>query len=239
MAEEPKWLTAARGELGVREVRGRGANPRVVEYFKASGHGGIISDETAWCSAFINWAMAKAGIKGTMALNARSWLKWGKECKGTPGAVVVFSRGNSNWQGHVGFWLGESGNMVRVIGGNQSDGVTVNMYPKSRIIGIRWPATLGTSRTVRAAMVGGGMTGATMLMETVGEAGTLAETAAGYLEWAKYVMMAITLLSFGLTVYFKYTDIKKTQVGHEDQVDEPEIDEVGGGPAFEDRKTGN
>lgn len=238
MADDPKWLTAARGELGVREVRGRTANPKIVAYFKASGHGGIVDDETAWCAAFVNWALWKAGIRGTMALNARSFLKWGKECKGTPGAVVVFSRGSSNWQGHVGFWLGESGHMVRVLGGNQSDGVTVSMYPKARIVGIRWPATLGASKTIKAAMTGTGTTGLLMIMETAEQTRTLAESMVTYLEWAKYALMVITIVLFLMTAYFKYSEIKTTQVAPVDPVADPEGPEPQDDDGFGDRKTG-
>lgn len=210
---DPLWLKAAKKELGVREIPGREANTRVVEYFKASGHGRIVDDETAWCSAFVNWAMAQAGIRGTMALNARSWLHWGKELKvPKKGAVCVFSRGSSGWQGHVGFWVGESGDKIRILGGNQSDGVTIGSYSKSRLIGMRWPLTSGRSRTMISALVGTGATGASGILEVAEEARGFAESAAVYLDWMKYAMLGIVFVSFALTIYFKWTDIHKTRM---------------------------
>lgn len=95
-----KWVDIARNELGVSEVAGKVARPRILEYFAAAGHAEVKSDETAWCSAFVNFCMEQAGIKGTMSLAARSWLRWGKEVKAQPGAVGVWPRGKSAWQGH-------------------------------------------------------------------------------------------------------------------------------------------
>jgi hypothetical protein len=50
---------------------------------------------------------------------------------------VVFTRGSSAAQGHVAFFLKVAGSQIEVLGGNQSDGVTVTRYPKSRLLGIR------------------------------------------------------------------------------------------------------
>lgn len=208
-AGEPLWLSAARGEIGVKEIPGVRAQSRILEYFRASGHGKIISDETAWCAAFVNWALLRAGIRGTMALNARSFLGWGKASEARLGAVCVFSRGNSPWLGHVGFYVGETDSHLRILGGNQSDGVTIANYPKSRLIGVRWPRTVGGSRTIRAAaagvagVAGGGV--ADLLQEFQG----VAETAAGYLEWMKYLALVVILVSFGLTVWWKVKDIQR------------------------------
>ena len=42
-------------EYGVTEVSGRAHNPRIVQYSRDIGYGGIIDDETHWCSIFVNW----------------------------------------------------------------------------------------------------------------------------------------------------------------------------------------
>ena len=75
------WLEIAEREQGVAEVPGAGDNPRVVDYLMSTTLGSLENqnDETPWCSAFVNWCMEQAGIKGTNSAWARSWLDWGKE----------------------------------------------------------------------------------------------------------------------------------------------------------------
>jgi lysozyme family protein len=51
----------------------------------------------------------------------------------------VLSRGSDPDAGHVGFLLGEAGNQIYLLGGNQSDAVTVAAFPKARLLGVRWP----------------------------------------------------------------------------------------------------
>lgn len=81
---EPKWMSMARNEIGVKEYSGSADNPDVVKYLKSVDTLSISAqrnDETAWCSAFVNWCMEEVGIKGTEKANARSWLKWGGKFK--------------------------------------------------------------------------------------------------------------------------------------------------------------
>ncbi|MCB1510794.1 MAG: TIGR02594 family protein, partial [Hyphomicrobiaceae bacterium] len=47
--------------------------------------------------------------------------------------------------GHVAFLLGETGTDVILLGGNQSNRVTIAAYPKSRLLGLRWPAERDTA----------------------------------------------------------------------------------------------
>lgn len=69
---------------------------------------------------------------------ARSYLNYGEKItKPKYGAVVVFSRGTSS--GHVAFYLDETKDSVLVLGGNQGNAVTKAWYPKSRLLGYRWP----------------------------------------------------------------------------------------------------
>ncbi|MFY9223123.1 MAG: TIGR02594 family protein [Blastocatellia bacterium] len=133
----PSWLNIARGEIGTKEIAGSRDNQRIIEYHSTTGKFG--DDEVPWCASFVNWTLKEAGIKGTGSAMARSFLNWGKPTEPKPGAVVVFSRGNNPSQGHVGFYLGTEGNMVKVLGGNQSDQVKVSYYPKSSVLGYRWP----------------------------------------------------------------------------------------------------
>src|SRR2546428_8462821 len=116
------WMKYALQEYGVREVTGTGCNASIAAYFTTVGLGP--DDETSWCSAFANWCMKQAGIKGTGRATARSWLHWGNLSLGIPcyGAVTVLWRGKPNsWQGHVAFYVGTQGKKLLLLGGNQGN----------------------------------------------------------------------------------------------------------------------
>jgi lysozyme family protein len=57
----------------------------------------------------------------------------------TTGTVVVFRRGSNPALGHVGFAVGETATHVMVLGGNQSDAVTVAPMAKVDLLAQRWP----------------------------------------------------------------------------------------------------
>ncbi|NEQ73937.1 MAG: TIGR02594 family protein [Okeania sp. SIO2C9] len=127
------WFTIALAEEGVRE-KDPGENTRIVEYLKSTTleEPYASSDETAWCSCFVNWCVEKAGYAGTDSAWAKSWLHWGKPIEQPQrGCIVVFDRQSPQSSGgHVGFYAGENGNEVIVFGGNQSDSVNYSLYPK-------------------------------------------------------------------------------------------------------------
>lgn len=54
--------------------------------------------------------------------------------------------------GHVGFLVGETDGDVLLLGGNQSDAVTVAAFPKSRLLGLRWPQEALAERTPEPAV---------------------------------------------------------------------------------------
>lgn len=141
----PVWLDIARGELGVAEVVGPEHNPRILEYQQTVQYGAR-DDETPWCSAFVNWCMRRAGLEGTNNAAARSWLNWGVPLAGPRlGCVVVFWRVSpSDWRGHVGFFVAEQGqHALDILGGNQNNSVSIAPYPRSQVLGFRWPAADG------------------------------------------------------------------------------------------------
>lgn len=140
ITEPPKWVAIAEGELGQAEIPGYDANKRILEYFKSTWlHSS--SDETPWCAAFVGWCLLSAGEKPTKSAAARSYASWGKSLK-TPefGCIVVLRRGGGTWQGHVGFYVGESTpETIRILGGNQGDKVSIQNFKKSDVIAYRWP----------------------------------------------------------------------------------------------------
>lgn len=141
-SNEPEWMQVARGEMGTIEFLGSADNPEVVKYLKSVDNISISAqrnDETAWCSAFVNWCLEQAGINGTKNAAARSWLKWGRKLtKPEPGCIVVLWRGSPDGlMGHVGFFVKETSNYVYLLGGNQGDQVNISKYSRVRILGYR------------------------------------------------------------------------------------------------------
>lgn len=140
-AEEFSWMPIAAAEVGVKEFPGNGDNPRIVEYLKSTNLSAPYNadDETPWCSGFANWCVERSGFEGTDSAWARSWLNWGKKIT-TPrrGCIVVLKRDVSS--GHVAFYIGETATQIKVLGGNQSNAVSIGNYPKSRLLGYRIPA---------------------------------------------------------------------------------------------------
>lgn len=136
-------MTIARGYLGTKELNGPADNPKIMEMYRTVGHDWVEHDEVAWCAAFVGHCLEKSGLASTRKLTARSYLTWGEKVanpeQAQEGDIVVFTRGASAAQGHVAFFLKVSGSQIEVLGGNQSDGVTVARYARSRLLGIRRP----------------------------------------------------------------------------------------------------
>lgn len=140
--DAPAWFKIARREEqdGVSEYE-TGSNPRIVEYLASCddlSRADKGNDGTAWCSAFVNWCFATAGVAGTRSASALSWRKWGaSDPAPSTGTVVVFRRlqGPEGGElklvgGHVAFLVEDRGDRLYVLGGNQSDRVCCQSYPK-------------------------------------------------------------------------------------------------------------
>jgi uncharacterized protein (TIGR02594 family) len=134
--KKPLWLVWAESQKGVCEP-----DPIIREYHKAAGYNADYDE--SWCSSFVCWCFEKSGIKSTRNPGARSWLDWGVTLlRPTYGCVVVFWRDSrESWRGHVGLYVGETATEIIVLGGNQDNAVKEKKYPKSRVLGYRWPAT--------------------------------------------------------------------------------------------------
>jgi len=113
---------------------------------------GVDPVRTEWCAAFINAVLRESGIEGSESvsdypLTARSFLHWGEEVEEPNiGDIIVFPRGNVAWQGHVGFYFGSVNvngvEYYKILGGNQDNKVSVDLFPASRAIGIRRQSTV-------------------------------------------------------------------------------------------------
>jgi uncharacterized protein (TIGR02594 family) len=158
---DPAWLKLARAELGVKEVVGPQHNPTVIGYFRDAGFPEIDTDETAWCAGFANAMLERSGAPGSKSLAARSFLTWGKPItKPYPGCIAVFSRGDPrSWEGHVGFFVSEDGDKINVLGGNQSNQVSIAAQARGRLLGYRAPGSASNSRTMKASTAQMGLLG--------------------------------------------------------------------------------
>lgn len=95
---------------------------------------GIDPARIEWCAAFVNSVLEEVGIASTGSLMARSYERWGRSTdEPSPGDIMVFSRGSSSWQGHVGFYVATISYRGKdywvVLGGNQDNSVTYRLYP--------------------------------------------------------------------------------------------------------------
>lgn len=137
----PKMLEEARKLCGTFEVPGPADNPVILGWAKEAGlTKAFTADSIPWCGLFMAVVAKRAG-KAVVEdpLWARNWAKFGKSADGAQlGDVLVFRRAQSS--GHVGLYVGEDYGAFHVLGGNQSDGVTITRIARERCISIRRPA---------------------------------------------------------------------------------------------------
>jgi uncharacterized protein (TIGR02594 family) len=138
--EEFPWLPIAYGEFGGREIPGPKNNPRIQEYLMSTDLAqkySSLPDETDWCASFVNWCIKKAGVPVTNSALVSPWRNWGKAAGHPPkrGALTTFLW-DDGW-GHVSFYLGDIGNYVVCLGGNQGDAVWISVYHKKYVTNYR------------------------------------------------------------------------------------------------------
>lgn len=136
------WIAEAKSALGRHEARDRSW---LMDWLKRDGRSLGDPAKNPWCGDFVETCIRVAlpdepllGALGSNPYWARNWLQFGQEVQPIPGAVLIFERGSG---GHVGFALGQDDTHFHVLGGNQSDAVTIARIAKSRLLGARWPAT--------------------------------------------------------------------------------------------------
>ena len=136
------WITEAKTALGRNEARDRSW---LMDWLKRDGHSLGDPGKNPWCGDFVETSIRMGltdepllGALGTNPDRARNWLMFGQAVQPITGAVLIFERGTG---GHVGFAVGQDDTHFYVLGGNQSDAVTVGRIAKSRLLGARWPAT--------------------------------------------------------------------------------------------------
>lgn len=137
---QEQFIKLASDFIGTQEIKGREHSHVIMDMFNTLGHTWVTTDETSWCTAFINWLGKSIGVDYSKKLNARSYLDVGEATESPiPGDIVVFWRESlESWKGHVGIFMGynKDGN-VFCLGGNQNNEVNITLYSKDRVLGFR------------------------------------------------------------------------------------------------------
>lgn len=135
----PNMLLEALKLLGTTEVVGERDSPIIIAWAKECGLAASYSaDSVPWCGLFMAVCAKRAGwdipAKPLWALN---WGNWGVDA-GQPelGDVLTFVRPGG---GHVALYVGEDANHYHVLGGNQSDRVSIMRIEKLRLRAARRP----------------------------------------------------------------------------------------------------
>lgn len=141
------WIVEAYKDLGIHEIKGPKVEPHILEALDwADGVKdgkylqGIHDDETPWCSSWACGKLEMGGVKSWRGAWAQAAAQWGQKLAGPAvGCIVVFKWSPS--AGHVGFVVGKSADgRLMVLGGNQSDAVTISAFGTGQVLAYRWPA---------------------------------------------------------------------------------------------------
>jgi uncharacterized protein (TIGR02594 family) len=149
----PRMLLEALKLHGTLETPGWRDNPTILSWAKETGVSGYSADSVPWCGLFMAVVAHRAGkdvpSKPLWALN---WARWGQD-SGQPelGDVLVFVRPGG---GHVGLYVGEDGIAYHVLGGNQSDAVSIARINKERLRACRAPSGAAWMPNVRPVLLG-------------------------------------------------------------------------------------
>lgn len=136
----PPWLSEARRKRGLLEIRDR---LTLMAWLRSDGKTLGDPSKLPWCGDFVETCLALTLPNECLPTNpyyATNWQQFGVPLMaGALGAVLVFKRPGG---GHVGFYEGQDATHFHVLGGNQSDAITLARVARDRCIAIRWPKTV-------------------------------------------------------------------------------------------------
>lgn len=156
----PRTIQTALELIGTREVVGKGSNRTIMDWRDTLNQAGVkisgySDDDIPWCGLFVAWVTYKRRDNAAEVVKdplwARNWASYGNKAdRASLGDVLVFVR---NGGGHVGFYIAEDATCYHVLGGNQSNAVTITRIEKSRCIAVRRPPYQNQPATVRQFIV--------------------------------------------------------------------------------------
>ncbi|WDS38333.1 baseplate hub subunit and tail lysozyme [Caulobacter phage W2] len=140
------WMELAVKNIGVAEVVGPKHSATIMGWLAQLGTKRlgtkVTDDETPWCGTFAAMCLATTLPNEPLppiVVRAASFDAFGVPVQPTRGAILRFQRPGG---GHVGFHDGEDATHFHVLGGNQSNRVSVMRLEKSRMVACRWPSTV-------------------------------------------------------------------------------------------------
>lgn len=140
---EPRWLTLARADIGVREIKGPKHNPKVLDYFKEVGRPDIKTDEVAWCAAGLGAWLKRAGLPippPSKALAAISYETYGDKLdQPILGCIGVKRRSGDTWMRHTGLVVAANPTTIWMVSANSKNQVNIAPFSRWQFTAFRWP----------------------------------------------------------------------------------------------------
>jgi uncharacterized protein (TIGR02594 family) len=141
----PKHMTIAYQLLGIKELSGSANSPVIMGWAKELNLDDIYKDDSAmaWCGLFFAYVMMKADRKVVLptkdkydylrALKYQNMPNVTEVAKGNEsvGDILIFQRPEG---GHIGFCVSASDTTFNVLGGNQSNSVSLTNIAKNRLV---------------------------------------------------------------------------------------------------------
>lgn len=154
LGQLPRMVQEGLKLLGTVETAGGPSNPAILAWGRETGLQAVYTaDSIPWCGLFMAVVAKRAGKAfPSSPLWALSWSKFGVAA-GQPrlGDVLTFTR---NGGGHVGIYIAEDAGAYHVLGGNQSDQVSITRVAKTRLYRARRPIyQVGAPASVRPFVV--------------------------------------------------------------------------------------
>lgn len=152
----PKVIRTALGYYGLKETVGKANNPIIMQWAKDLGLEKVYTaDSIPWCGLAIGIFVKEAGYNPVKdPLWALNWKNFGtpvNKNEAKLGDILTFKRSGG---GHVGFYVGESATTFFVLGGNQSDSVSITEISKTRLHSVgRSPWKIGPPASVKKYII--------------------------------------------------------------------------------------
>lgn len=135
----PPWMAELHRRMGLHEVTHKAS---LIDFLKI---GKFLGDPARlpWCGDAIESAVAKVLPSEALPSNpfwAQAWASFGIDVR----EPIVGAIGVIRWSakaGHVGVVAGVEAGKVILLGGNQSNAITLASFPRDRFIAFRWPKT--------------------------------------------------------------------------------------------------
>lgn len=134
-------IAVARKYIGTKEIGSTNKSPLIDKWATELSGKWLIGQP--WCGTFVAQVFKEAGVTNKTPKDfyrAKSWESAGTKLdKPAYGCVVTFTRDGG---GHVGFVVGKTKTgMLKVLGGNQSNAVTIQDFDPKRATSYRWVST--------------------------------------------------------------------------------------------------